>query len=214
MTHLTRDDLWSLEEYATRRADFRAEVMAHKKNRQLALGEHARLYFEDATTIRYQIQEMLRIERVFEAEGIEEELSAYNPLIPDGHNWKATFMIEIPDPAQRAVRLGEMIGIEDQVWLQVDDMDRIVPIADEDLDRTTADKTASVHFLRFEVTPEQINALKDGATSMRESITLATLWSGTKCRRQSETLSWRTWWRPNIERGLMPLVNLSSESRR
>ena len=137
--------------------------MAHKKNRQLALGEHARLYFEDATTIRYQIQEMLRIERVFEAEGIEEELSAYNPLIPDGHNWKATFMIEIPDPAQRAVRLGEMIGIEDQVWLQVDDMDRIVPIADEDLDRTTADKTASVHFLRFEVTPEQINALKDGA---------------------------------------------------
>ena len=112
MTHLTRDDLWSLEEYSTRRADFRAEVMAHKKNRQLALGEHVRFYFEDATTIRYQIQEMLRIERVFEAEGIEEELSAYNPLIPDGHNWKATFMIEIPDPAQRAVRLGEMIGIE------------------------------------------------------------------------------------------------------
>jgi hypothetical protein len=138
--------------------------MAHKKNRQLALGEHARLYFEDATTIRYQIQEMLRIERVFEPEGIEEELSAYNPLIPDGHNWKATFMIEIPDPAQRAIRLGEMIGIEDQVWLQVGDLDRIVPIADEDLDRTTADKTASVHFLRFEVTPEQINALKDGAT--------------------------------------------------
>ena len=164
MTQLTRDDLWSLEEYATKRSDFRAEVMAHKKNRQLALGEHARLYFEDTTTVRYQIQEMLRIERVFEAEGIEEELSAYNPLIPDGHNWKATFMIEIPDPVQRAVRLGEMIGIEDQVWLQVGDLDRIVPIADEDLDRTTADKTASVHFLRFEVTPEQINALKDGAT--------------------------------------------------
>jgi len=163
MTQLTRDDLWSLEEYAAKRSDFRAEVMAHKKTRQLALGDYARLYFEDATTIRYQIQEMLRIERVFEAEGIEEELSAYNPLIPDGHNWKATFMIEIPDPAQRAVRLGEMIGIEDQVWLQVGDLDRIVPIADEDLDRTTADKTASVHFLRFEVTPEQINALKDGA---------------------------------------------------
>ena len=161
-THLTRDDLWSLEEYATKRADFRAEVMAHKKNRQLSLGEHARLYFEDEKTIRYQIQEMLRIERVFEAEGIEEELSAYNPLIPDGHNWKATFMIEIPDPAQRAIRLGEMIGIEDQVWLQVGELDRIVPIADEDLDRTTADKTASVHFMRFEVTPEQINALKDG----------------------------------------------------
>jgi hypothetical protein len=162
-THLTRDDLWSLEEYAAKRADFRAEVMAHKKNRQLSLGEHARLYFEDAKTIRYQIQEMLRIERVFEAEGIEEELSAYNPLIPDGHNWKATFMIEIPDPAQRAIRLGEMIGIEDQVWMQVGELDRIVPIADEDLDRTTADKTASVHLLRFEVTPEQINALKDGA---------------------------------------------------
>ena len=163
MTHLTRDDLWSLEEYASKRADFRGEVMAHKKTRQLALGDYARLYFEDATTVRYQIQEMLRIERVFESEGIEEELSAYNPLIPDGHNWKATFMIEIPDPVQRAVRLGEMIGIEDQVWLQVGDMDRNVPIADEDLDRTTADKTASVHFLRFEVTPEQINALKDGA---------------------------------------------------
>ena len=164
MTELTRDDLWSLEEYAAKRSDFRAEVMAHKKNRQLALGEHARLYFEDTTTVRYQIQEMLRIERVFESEGIEEELSAYNPLIPDGHNWKATFMIEISDPVQRAVRLGEMIGIEDQVWLQVGDLDRIVPIADEDLDRTTADKTASVHFMRFEVTPEQIKALKDGAT--------------------------------------------------
>lgn len=164
MTQLTREDLWSLEEYAARRAEFRAEVMAHKKTRQLPLGDHARLYFEDVTTIRYQIQEMLRIERVFESAGIEEELSAYNPLIPDGHNWKATFMIEIPDPAQRAVRLGEMIGIEDQIWLQVGDLDRIVPIADEDLDRTTADKTASVHFLRFEVTPEQINALKDGAT--------------------------------------------------
>ena len=99
MTHLTRDDLWSLEQYAVKRADFRAEVIAHKKTRQLALGEHVRCYFEDATTIRYQIQEMLRIERVFEAESIEEELSAYNPLIPDGHNWKATFSIEIPDPA-------------------------------------------------------------------------------------------------------------------
>ena len=163
MTQLTREDLWSLEEYAARRADFRAEVMAHKKTRQLPLGDHARLYFEDATTIQYQIQEMLRIERVFEPAGIEEELSAYNPLIPDGHNWKATFMIEIPDPEQRAVRLGQMIGIEDQVWLQVGGLDRIVPIADEDLDRTTAAKTSSVHFLRFEITPEQINALKDGA---------------------------------------------------
>ena len=163
MSHLTRSDLWSLEQYSEQRDNFRAEVLAHKKNRQLALGDNARIYFEDALTIRYQIQEMLRIEKVFDVAGIEDELAAYNPLIPDGTNWKATFMIEIPDPAQRAVRLGEMIGIEDQVWLQVGDLDRIVPIADEDLDRTTADKTASVHFLRFEVTPEQINALKDGA---------------------------------------------------
>ena len=163
MTQLTRDDLWSLEEYATKRSDFRAEVMAHKKNRQLALGEHARLYFEDATTVRYQIQEMLRIERVFEAEGIEEELSAYNPLIPDGHNWKATFMIEIPDPVQRAVRLGEMIGIEDQVWLQVGELDRIVPIADEDLDRSKDDKTAAVHFMRYQLTDHDRAALKAGA---------------------------------------------------
>ena len=163
MSHLTRSDLWSLEQYSEQRDNFRAEVLAHKKNRQLSLGDNARIYFEDALTIRYQIQEMLRIEKVFDVAGIEDELAAYNPLIPDGTNWKATFMIEIADPAQRAVRLGEMIGIEDQVWLQVGDLDRIVPIADEDLDRTTADKTASVHFLRFEVTPEQINAQKDGA---------------------------------------------------
>ena len=164
MAQLRREDLWSLEEYALRRTEFRTEVMAHKKTRQLALGRHARLYFEDDVTIRYQIQEMLRIEKTFEAAGIEEELSAYNPLIPDGHNWKATFMIEFGDPVERAQRLSEMKGIEDLVWLQVGDLDRIIPIADEDLDRTTADKTASVHFLRFEVTPEQINALKDGAT--------------------------------------------------
>jgi len=162
MTQLTREDLWSLEEYAARRADFRAEVMAHKKTRQLPLGDHARLYFEDATTIRYQIQEMLRIERVFEPAGIEEELSAYNPLIPDGHNWKATFMIEIPDPEQRAIRLGQMIGIEDQVWLQVGELDRIVPIADEDMERENEDKTSSVHFLRYEFSADDIAALRAG----------------------------------------------------
>ncbi len=162
MTPLTREDLWSLEEYAQRRQDFRAEVMAHKKNRQLALGENARLYFEDATTIRYQIQEMLRIERVFEAEGIQEELDAYNPLIPDGHNWKATFMIEFGDPVERAQRLAEMIGVETQVWLQVGDHSRIVPIADEDLERETEEKTSSVHFMRFELSSEQIAALKAG----------------------------------------------------
>ncbi len=162
MTQLTREDLWSLEEYAQRRQDFRTEVMAHKKNRQLPLGENARLYFEDATTIRYQIQEMLRIERVFEAAGIQEELDAYNPLIPDGHNWKATFMIEFGDPVERAQRLAEMIGVEGQVWLQVGDHSRIVPIADEDLERETEEKTSSVHFMRFELSSEQIAALKAG----------------------------------------------------
>lgn len=163
MTQLRREDLWSLEEYALRRNEFRAQVMAHKKTRQLALGRHARLYFEDDVTIRYQIQEMLRIEKTFESAGIEEELSAYNPLIPDGHNWKATFMIEFGDPVERAEQLGKMKGIEDLVWLQVDDLDRITPIADEDLERENAEKTSAVHFLRFELSAEQIVALKDGA---------------------------------------------------
>lgn len=163
MTTLTRDDLWSLEQYAEERSAFRSRVMAHKKHRQLALGENARLYFEDALTIKYQIQEMLRIERVFEAAGINEELEAYNPLIPDGHNWKATFMIEYPDPQIRAQRLAQMIGIEDKVWLQVGDAERVYPIADEDLDRATADKTSSVHFLRFELTPDMIAAAHGGA---------------------------------------------------
>lgn len=164
MAQLRREDLWSLEEYALRRSEFRTEVMAHKKTRQLALGRHARLYFEDDVTIRYQIQEMLRIEKTFEAAGIEEELSAYNPLIPDGHNWKATFMIEFGDPVERAQRLSEMKGIEDLVWLQVGDLDRIIPIADEDLERENAEKTSAVHFLRFELSVEQITALKAGTT--------------------------------------------------
>jgi len=163
MPQLTRADLWSLEEYALRRDEFRAEVMAHKKTRQLALGKHARLYFEDLTTIRYQIQEMLRIEKTFEAVGIEDELNAYNPLIPDGHNWKATFMIEYGDPVERAERLREMKGIEDVVWLQVGDLARIYPIADEDLERENEEKTSSVHFLRFELNQEQIATLIGGA---------------------------------------------------
>ncbi|MEM1110627.1 MAG: DUF3501 family protein [Pseudomonadota bacterium] len=162
MPQLTRADLWSLEEYAEERPGFRAKVIQHKKSRQVALGENARLFFEDALTIKYQIQEMLRIEKVFEAAGIREELDAYNPLIPDGHNWKATFMIEYVDPGERAVRLGEMIGIEDKVWLQVGNCDRIYPIADEDIDRERADKTSSVHFLRFELTPEMITAARQG----------------------------------------------------
>ena len=162
MPRLTRADLWSLEEYAQERPAFRARVMEHKKSRQLALGEHARLYFEDELTIRYQIQEMLRIEKVFEAAGIAEELEAYNPLIPDGGNWKATFMLEYDDPAERALRLAEMIGIEDRVWLQVGSSEPVFAIADEDLDRSTADKTSSVHFLRFQLAPEMVTAARAG----------------------------------------------------
>jgi hypothetical protein len=163
MPALSRADLWSLEEYAELRPSFRSEVMAHKKTRQVPLGENARLYFEDATTIKYQVQEMLRIEKVFEAAGINEELEAYNPLIPDGHNWKATFMVEYADPAERALRLGQLIGIEDKVWMQVEGCDRVFPIADEDLERQNDDKTSSVHFLRFELTPSMIAAVQGGA---------------------------------------------------
>lgn len=163
MPTLSRADLWSLEEYAEKRPTFRAQVLAHKKTRQVSLGEHARLYFEDAITIRYQIQEMLRIEKVFEAHAITEELEAYSPLIPDGHNWKATFMIEYEDPEERARQLARMIGIEEKVWLQVADCPRIFPIADEDLPRDNGVKTASVHFLRFELTPVMIAAVHRGA---------------------------------------------------
>jgi Protein of unknown function (DUF3501) len=163
MPALSRADLWSLEEYAERRPAFRSKVMAHKKNRQVALGDHARLYFEDSLTIKYQIQEMLRIEKVFEARGINEELESYNPLIPDGHNWKATFMIEYDDPEERARCLARMIGIEDTVWLQVDGCDRVYPIADEDLERQNEVKTSSVHFLRFELTPGMMAAVNNGA---------------------------------------------------
>ncbi|MEH6610622.1 MAG: DUF3501 family protein [Halioglobus sp.] len=162
MSHLSRDDLWSLEEYAEQRQEFRARVLAHKRNRNLALGDNTRLYFEDALTIKYQIQEMLRIEKVFEADGINEELDAYNPLIPDGKNWKATFMIEYEDPEERAQHLAEMIGIEDKVWLQVGDGERIYAIADEDLDRSNDVKTSSVHFMRFELAPNMIAAAHQG----------------------------------------------------
>ena len=163
MNKLSRDSLYSLEEYAQRRDEFRAKVMAHKKNRQLALGANATLYFEDALTMQYQVQEMLRIERIFEADGIQEELDAYNPLIPDGSNWKATFMMEYPDPEQRRVKLAGLIGIEDKVWVQVADFDRVYAIADEDLERADEEKTSSVHFLRFELSPEMVQAVKSGA---------------------------------------------------
>ena len=160
---LTSNDLFSLEEYAKRRDDFRAKVMEHKNDRKVHLGDHATLYFEDRLTIQYQIQEMLRIEKVFEPEGIEEELSAYNPLIPDGRNLKATFMIEYPDVEERKRALAQLVGIEDKVWLRVDGFDPVYAIADEDLERETEEKTSSVHFLRFEFTGEMCKAAKDGA---------------------------------------------------
>jgi hypothetical protein len=164
MTQLSRADLWSLEDYAEKRQQFRAEVMAHKKNRQLALDEHARLYFEDRLTVRYQIQEMLRIEKIFDRQGIEDELNAYNPLIPDGCNWKATFMLEYDDVDQRRQQLSQLRGIEDRVWMQVQDHDRVTPIADEDMEREDDDKTASVHFLRYELTQNMVQDLHEGAT--------------------------------------------------
>ncbi len=163
MHKLTRDDLYSLEDYAQVRADFRAQVMAHKKDRQVPIGAHATLYFEDRLTMQYQIQEMLRVERIFERAGIEDELGAYNPMIPDGSNWKATFMLEYGDEDERRQALALLIGVEDRVWAQVGDQAQVWAIADEDLERTTADKTSSVHFLRFELTPDMVAAAKAGA---------------------------------------------------
>lgn len=163
MTKLNRENLFTLEKYAEVRPEFRARVMAHKKNRQLQIGPNARLYFEDALTMQYQIQEMLRIERIFEAAGIQDELDAYNPLIPDGTNWKATFMMEYPDEDERREQLKKLRGIERHVWAQVADFARVTPIADEDLEREDDEKTSSVHFLRFELTPQMVEAVKNGA---------------------------------------------------
>lgn len=157
MSNLTRKDLWSLESYSEKRNEFRRKVLAHKKNRRVELGEHCRLYFEDRLTIQYQVQEMLRIEKIFEAAGIQEELDAYNPLIPDGSNLKATFMIEYDDPEQRQRELGKLIGIERQITLQVDSFEPIQPYADEDLERENEHKTSAVHFLRFEL-PEPVKS--------------------------------------------------------
>lgn len=162
MQKLKREDLYNLEDYADVRRSFRARVMAHKKDRQLPLGPNATLYFEDRLTIQYQIQEMLRVERIFERAGIEEELCAYNPLIPDGNNLKATFMLEYPDVEERRQALAQLIDIEDRVWIQVDGFDPVFAIADEDLDRETGDKTSSVHFLRFELSGSMVAALKAG----------------------------------------------------
>jgi hypothetical protein len=162
MSKLTRDDLMSLEEYAKKRPEFREKVLAHKKHRQVHLGPHATLYFEDRLTMQYQIQEMLRVERIFEEEGIMEELNAYNPLIPDGKNLKATFMIEYDDENERKAALAKMIGIEDKVWVQVNGHDKVYAIADEDLERDTEEKTSSVHFMRFEFSDEMVKDAKSG----------------------------------------------------
>jgi len=163
MQKIAHHDLMTLEQYAKARNEFRAKVMAHKKDRQVQIGKNATLYFEDRLTMQYQIQEMLRAERIFEEEAIQDELDAYNPLIPDGTNWKATFMIEFPDLEERRVALERMIGIEDKVWVQVADFSKVYAIADEDLERETGKKTSSVHFLRFELTPDMIKAVKGGA---------------------------------------------------
>lgn len=160
---LTRDTLWSLETYAKRRNEFRAQVIAHKKNRTVHLGEHITLIFEDEMTIRYQVQEMLRIEKTFEEDGIQNELDAYTPLIPDGSNLKATMMIEVPDPEQRKRELAQLKGVEDRVYVQVDGQAKVYAIADEDLERENDEKTSSVHFLRFEFTPAMVAAFKSGA---------------------------------------------------
>lgn len=160
---LTRADLLSLESYAGQRTEFRARAMTHKRSRSVPLGAHMTLLFEDRLTVQYQVQEMLRIERIFEAQGIQEELDAYNPLIPDGHNFKATLLIEYPDPAERALRLTELRGIEDRIYVQVGDGTRQCARADEDMDRSNDTKTSAVHFLRFELDRGERSALHAGA---------------------------------------------------
>ncbi len=163
MQKLTRADLLSLEQYSEQRADFRRRVMAHKIPRRIALGEHLSLCFEDRLTMQYQVQEMLRIEKVFEAAGIEEELSAYNPLIPDGRNWKATMMIEYSDIAERDLALRKLVGIEDQVFFRVGENPPLTSFADEDIERDREEKTAAVHFMRYELTDADCQALVAGA---------------------------------------------------
>jgi hypothetical protein len=163
MDKLTRADLYPLEQYAEVRSAFRAQVIEHKKNRRVPLGPIAALYFEDRLTMHYQIQEMLRAERIFEPQGIQEELDAYNPLIPDGSNLKATFMIEVPDEYERRDKLVELRGIENEVWVRIDGFEPVFAIADEDLERENAEKTSSVHFLRFELTRAMVEAARNGA---------------------------------------------------
>ena len=162
MSLLSKKDLFNLEKYAEIRNEFRAKVMKHKKNRRLAFNEHAVLYFEDSLTMQYQVQEMLRIERIFEANGIQQELDVYNALIPDGTNWKATFMIEYTDANRRKEALTKLIGVERSIWVKVEESEKIYAIANEDMERETEDKTSAVHFMRFELTNEMIANVKVG----------------------------------------------------
>jgi len=164
MAQISRESLWTLEHYSRIRNQFRQEVIAHKKLRQVPLGDHITLFFEDEKTIRYQVQEMLRIEKTFEEAGIQDELEAYNPLIPDGRNFKCTMMIEFPDPEIRKVELGKLKGVEDRVWVQVEGREKVFAIADEDLDRENDEKTSSVHFMRFELDEDMAGALKYGVS--------------------------------------------------
>jgi len=162
MQKLSRESLMTLEAYAKARKDFRAKVIAHKKQRTVHLGEHVTLIFEDELTVRYQVQEMLRIEKIFEENGIQDEIDAYNPLIPDGRNLKATMMVEYEDEKERRAALARLQGIEDRTWIRVEGCAKVYAIADEDLDRETEEKTSSVHFLRFELTREMVETLKYG----------------------------------------------------
>ena len=160
---LRPEDLLGLEQYAKQRAQFRAGVLAHKKQRNIAVGPNATFCFEDRLTVQYQVQEMLRIERIFESEGIADELAAYNPLIPDGSNWKATMLIEFPDADVRKIALAGLKGVEDRSWVRVAGHDPVFAIADEDLERENDEKTSAVHFVRFELTPAMVAAAKQGA---------------------------------------------------
>jgi hypothetical protein len=161
---LTRGDLLSLEQYAAERPRLRSEVIAHKQVRNVQVGPNMTWCFEDYTTIRYQILEMLRAERIFESEGIQGEIDAYNPLLPDGTNWKVTLLLEFPDPEVRRTALEKLIGVEDRCWIRVSEMDRVFAIADEDMERENDEKTSAVHFLRFELTPSMVEAMKSGAS--------------------------------------------------
>ncbi|MDQ7074302.1 MAG: DUF3501 family protein [Gammaproteobacteria bacterium] len=163
MSKLSHSDLYSLEQYSRIRPEFRTTVMEHKKNRHIEIGEHAGLYFEDNLTMKYQVQEMLRIERLFEAEAIQDELDVYNDLVPDGGNLKATFMLEYSQIEERKKALASLVGVEHTLYMQVEGFDPVKAIANEDLERSTDEKTSAVHFVRFEFSAEMISALKQGA---------------------------------------------------